>query len=150
MSECRDQSKKVILTQWRVQTMASGGVNAISGDKDYKQKLRKRNESKKAIEIPNQQGSQDTKQDTEHQSDEEELKDMENSSGDSNTSNQSTQTVTLSEIPVVSMEDFKVVDMNDKLNLLMASINKINTNFHHHKFESLTKILSDEVEGVYP
>ena len=52
------------------------------------------------------------------------------------------------EIPVVSMEDFEVVDVNDKLNLLMAAFNKINTNFHH-KFESLTKQLTED-SGIVP
>ena len=47
------------------------------------------------------------------------------------------------EVPVVSMSDFEVVDINDKLNLLMSGINKINTNFHH-KFENLRKQLSDK------
>ena len=34
------------------------------------------------------------------------------------------------EIPVVKMADFEVVDIEDKLNLLMSAINKVNTNFH--------------------
>ena len=42
------------------------------------------------------------------------------------------------DIPIVCMEDFEVVNMDDKLNLLMSAINKINTNFHH-KFEALEK-----------
>ena len=35
-----------------------------------------------------------------------------------------------SQIPVIKMEDFEIVDMNDKLNLLMVAINKVNTSFH--------------------
>lgn len=42
------------------------------------------------------------------------------------------------QIPVINMEDFEVVDMNDKLNLLTSAINKINTTFHL-KFEELTQ-----------
>ena len=35
------------------------------------------------------------------------------------------------EIPVIKMEDFQQVNMNEKLDLLMSAINKINTNFHY-------------------
>ena len=42
------------------------------------------------------------------------------------------------ELAIISMSDFEVVNMDDKLNLLMSAINKINTTFHH-KFESLNK-----------
>ena len=80
----------------------------------------------------------------------------------------------IEEIPVIEMKDFAVVDMDEKLNLIMVAINKINTSFHH-KFEELnnkiftgensleariqsceTKIaesetaLNDEQEGVVP
>ena len=34
------------------------------------------------------------------------------------------------EVPVIDMDDFERVGMNNKLNLLMAAINKVNTNFH--------------------
>ena len=55
----------------------------------------------------------------------------------------------LVEIPVINMEDFEVVDTNDKLNLLMAAINKINTNFHY-KFDALKKDISDDTKGIMP
>ena len=55
----------------------------------------------------------------------------------------------LVEIPVINMEDFRKVDVNDKLDLLMAAINKINTNFHY-KFQVLTEQLTDEEDGVFP
>ena len=51
------------------------------------------------------------------------------------------------QIPVINMEDFEVVDMNDKLNLLMSAINKINTTFHL-KFEELTQTFQRDVTGV--
>ena len=35
-----------------------------------------------------------------------------------------------SEIPLIEMTDFETVNMDDKLNLLMSAINKVNTNFH--------------------
>ena len=55
----------------------------------------------------------------------------------------STNSLQKPEIPVVEMRDFEVVDMNDKLNLLMSAINKINTNFHY-KIESVkSQILAD-------
>ena len=47
------------------------------------------------------------------------------------------------EIPVINMEDFAVVDMNDKLNLLMSAINKINTTFHL-KFKELSDTVTSE------
>ena len=56
---------------------------------------------------------------------------------------QSTQTIAPIDIPVVPMDDFAVVDINDKLNLLMAAINKINTKMHI-KFESVQKQLTAE------
>ena len=42
----------------------------------------------------------------------------------------------IQEVPVIKMKDFSAVDMEEKLNLLMVAINKINTSFHH-KFEEL-------------
>ena len=53
----------------------------------------------------------------------------------------------LTEIPVINMELFKQVDANEKLDLLMAAINKINTNFHY-KFDSLNKVIMDDKEGI--
>ena len=49
------------------------------------------------------------------------------------------------EIPVINMKDFEEVDVGDKLNLLMAAINKINTNFtnFYHRFDALKKQLTD-------
>ena len=46
------------------------------------------------------------------------------------------------EIPVIKMNDFEAVGMDEKLNLLMVAINKINTMFHH-KFEDLNKQMND-------
>ena len=43
----------------------------------------------------------------------------------------STQTKEEIEIPIMEMHNFEIVDMNDKLNLLMAAINKVNTSFHY-------------------
>ena len=59
------------------------------------------------------------------------------------------KTKTLLEVPVINMEDFQKVDINDKLDLLMAAINKINTNFHY-KFTELSKKLTDEEQGALP
>ena len=53
------------------------------------------------------------------------------------------------EIPVINMQDFQEVDMSDKLNLLMAAINKINTNMHL-KLDSLKKVVEDKKEGIVP
>ena len=53
------------------------------------------------------------------------------------------------EVPVVTMEDFEVVDVNDKLNLLMSAINKINTSLHL-KMESTQNELSAEVQSIKP
>ena len=55
----------------------------------------------------------------------------------------------LAEVPVINMEDFQKVEVNNKMDLLMVAINKINTNFHH-KFEDLKKQLSDEEDSVLP
>ena len=43
------------------------------------------------------------------------------------------------------MNNFKIVDGEDKLNLLMAAINKINIYFHH-KFEGLTYFHKNNTE----
>ena len=53
------------------------------------------------------------------------------------------------EIPVISMEDFKQVQTDNKLNLLMVAINKINTNFHY-KFDAIRKEMSDDKIGINP
>ena len=55
----------------------------------------------------------------------------------------------LTEIPVINMQDFESVNADDKLNLLMAAINKINTNMYL-KFDFLKKVLADEKDGVLP
>ena len=47
------------------------------------------------------------------------------------------------------MSDFQQVDMNEKLDLLMSAINKINTNFHI-KFEELNEKITDEQQGILP
>ena len=51
------------------------------------------------------------------------------------------------EVPVIEIKDFTSVDMEEKLNLLMVAINKINTNFHH-KFEALNNKLNDPKKGI--
>ena len=66
-----------------------------------------------------------------------------------NTSTISTQTTEVCDIPIVPMADFQVVDVNDKLNLLMSAINKVNTTFHY-KFDELHTILKDEKDGLVP
>ena len=53
------------------------------------------------------------------------------------------------DIPVISMKDFQQVDMNEKLDLLMSAINKINTNFHI-KLEEINTKISDEHQGLTP
>ena len=53
----------------------------------------------------------------------------------------------LLEVPVVDMKDFEVVDMEDKLNLLMSAINKINTNFHH-KFEEMNRQITASASSI--
>ena len=58
----------------------------------------------------------------------------------------------LVEVPVISMEHFKEAEMNDKLDLLMAAINKINTNFHY-KFDDLkqdVKTVKASLQEVTP
>ena len=47
------------------------------------------------------------------------------------------------EIPVINMDHFKEVESGDKLDLLMAAINKINTTFHH-KFENLKQSITKD------
>ena len=47
------------------------------------------------------------------------------------------------------MSDFQQVDMNEKLDLLMLAINKINTNFHL-KFDKLNEKISDEQQKILP
>ena len=54
------------------------------------------------------------------------------------------------EVPlVVDMKDFEEVDMSDKLNLLMAAINTINSNFYC-KMEEVKTDLSAKVAGLTP
>ena len=48
---------------------------------------------------------------------------------------------------MIQMKDFSAVDIEEKLNLLMVAINKINANFHH-KFEDLNKQLNDGDNGI--
>ena len=45
---------------------------------------------------------------------------------------------------VTNVEDFEVVDVGDKLNLLMSEINKVNTTFHY-KFTELSHSLSTDI-----
>ena len=56
------------------------------------------------------------------------------------------------EIPVINMTHFKEVEPSHKLDLLMAAINKINTNFHY-KFDELRRELTDlnlTVQNITP
>ena len=53
----------------------------------------------------------------------------------------------IKEIPVIKMDDFSQVDTDEKLNLIMVAINKINTNFHH-KFQELHDQLNDPKGGI--
>ena len=53
------------------------------------------------------------------------------------------------EIPVIKMCDFEIVDMNNKLNLLMSAINKVNTNFHL-KLEALHIHVGDSLKTITP
>ena len=102
---------------------------SIGLQEEYKSKLRRRNVS--------QMGDVENERDTSDQY-----------SGENNPTGEDSTTEVLpvpgppkdppKEVPVVNMADFEVVDIEDKLNLLMSAINKINTTFHH-KFESLEK-----------
>ena len=49
--------------------------------------------------------------------------------------------------PIINMKDFIEVDMDEKLNLLMSAINKVNTNLHL-KMENLQKAVMDPKEGI--
>ena len=51
--------------------------------------------------------------------------------------------------PVIQMQDFSAVNMEEKLNLLMVAINKINTNFYY-KSEDLNKQLNVGKEAIIP
>ena len=51
--------------------------------------------------------------------------------------------------PVVNMEDFETVGTDEKLNLLMSAINKINTSFHM-KIENLERKITNEVNSLSP
>ena len=50
---------------------------------------------------------------------------------------------------VVNMNDFLQVEGEEKLNLMMFAINKINTTFQY-KLDGMTNILTDEEDGVFP
>ena len=72
----------------------------------------------------------------------------ENNSRDTDTGEEPSQPAQLPEVPVINMEDFtKAEDTNNKLDLLMAAINQINTNFHYN-FEDLSKKITDEDEAL--
>ena len=55
----------------------------------------------------------------------------------------------LEEIPVIDMEYFRQVGHGDKLDLIMAAINKVNTTFYH-KLEEVQRKLSDQDTGLIP
>ena len=60
------------------------------------------------------------------------------------TLDKATDTGGIKDYPVVSMADFEIVNTNDKLNLLMSAVNKINTNLHL-KLESLQTYINDNM-----
>ena len=51
--------------------------------------------------------------------------------------------VEIKDIPVIKMDDFSQVGTDEKLNLIMVAINKINTTFHH-KFEEFNEQVNYE------
>ena len=53
------------------------------------------------------------------------------------------------EKPVIDMVHFKQVDHDDKLDLIMAAINKVNTNFYY-KFEEVQRSLTNKDDGIIP
>ena len=56
----------------------------------------------------------------------------------------------MKEHPVIEMKDFEAVTSTDeKLNLIMVAINKINTNFHH-KFKAVNKQLHEGEDAIVP
>ena len=59
------------------------------------------------------------------------------------------QSIKVKEIPVIEMTAFETVNMDDKLNLLMSAINKVNTNFHL-QLEAMQKSMVDQVKKVDP
>ena len=63
--------------------------------------------------------------------------------------NSSAQEVIQPEKPVIDMVHFKQVDHDDKLDLIMAAINKVNTNFYY-KFEEVQRSLSNKEDGLIP
>ena len=119
----------------------------------YKQKLRNASSTSQGIENPDIPASPDTPTKTVIEPDEKETVDQEPKSVDgpdtSILGKESVPQKQIVEIPVVNMEDFKAVDANDKLNLIMAAINKINTNFHY-KIDALNTKLSNEKDGITP
>ena len=90
-------------------------------NEEYKQKLRQRNISHNAT------GGETVH--SEDQSIQEEAKEANNTPGSPGEASKDTPAENPAEVPVVSMSDFEVVDLNNKLNLLMSAINKVNTNF---------------------
>ena len=84
---------------------------------DYRAKLRNKSQSQQVDEAEDKEGLEDPTVNPE--------------SEPVVQGNKTTRAVQVElEVPVVNMEDFEVVDLGDKLNLLMAAINKINTNLH--------------------
>ena len=104
-------------------------------DEEYKAKLRKRNLSQ-LDEIPEAGQGEILNEITEE--------DIEGQSGKS-----SKATQVDFEAPVVNIEDFAVVEMEDKMNLLMSAINKVNTNFHL-KWEALQSQIKTSPDTFKP
>ena len=73
--------------------------------------------------------------------------DSDSNSGDPGVVTVSTQTT--DDVPVISMKDFEIVDMEDKMNLLMSAINKVNTSFHL-KIDSMEKKLKSNWDAALP
>ena len=102
----------------------------------YKKKLRQRSASTPAIpsllkvngEIPTLK---------------EQLENLQEQDRNSSAGNSPKSAKQIEEIPIVQMSEFETINMESKLNVLMAAINTMNTNFHM-KFESLEKKLSAE------
>ena len=63
--------------------------------------------------------------------------------GQENQRSPPTKSHQIKEVPVVDMDEFQGIDMENKLNVLMLAINKMNSNFHY-KFESLERKLLDK------
>ena len=115
-----------------------------AANEEYKAKLRQRNMSQGGPEADSGKSSEDSDI-LESEIVNKEGKSLEVIEEEGNNSSQKRSKGEVV-IPVVEMSDFEVVDMDDKLNLLMSAINKINTSFHL-KFETLTKQIVGDLQS---